>query len=354
MLADHLADVMETKRATVKTSTELNWQATVNAMLAHFGNVPLPSLTPAACEKWRQAMLASGLREPSVHQHIQRARAAMELAKAQRQTEDNPFQTVKQRVGVVNERQHYVPMETFWQVLEHAPNETWRVLLVLARIQGMRTPSDPFSLRWRDITWPDANGQGGSILITSPKGEHSATKAQRRMPLFAEAVPHLRALQSSDPASMYVTHDEYRSRADRESDWRGTNLRTGLLRTIKRAGVTAWPKVCHNLRSSCESDPLIETKALALVPFWFGNSTHLALNHYDHQGTLELTRTGANQLKPSAQIPTQCTAATRAKQPEVAQPEGGKNIAFTVFSAGYNLLPRYIGPPRGVEPLLPD
>lgn len=352
MLADHLADVMETKRSTFKVGTQLNWQATVNAMMAHFGNVPITSLTPSACEQWRRTMLASGLREPSVHKHIQRARAAMELAKSQRKIENNPFQNVKQRVGVVNERQHYVPMETFWQVVEHAPNETWRVLLVLARIQGMRTPSEPFSLRWRDITWPDADGQDGSILITSPKGEHITTKAQRRMPLFAEVVPYLRALQSSGPASTYVIPNEYRSRADRESGWRGANLRTGLLRIIKRAGVTAWPKVWHNLRGSCETDLLRETKNLPLVTLWLGNSTQVAIKHYVNQGALELNRTGTNWFSGSAhsaQIPTQRTAVTRGNQSEVVQPEGGKDIVFPVFSVGYNSLPPQIVPPAGFE-----
>ena len=208
-------------------------------------------------------------------------------------------------------------------------------------------------MRWRDITWPDADGQGGSILITSPKGEHSTTKAQRRMPLFPETVPYLRALQSSGPASTYVIPNEYRSRADRESGWRGANLRTGLLRIIKRAGVTAWPKVWHNLRSSCESDLLRETKNLPLVTLWLGNSTQVAIKHYVNQGALELNRTGTNWFSGSAhsaQIPTQRTAVTRSNQPEVVQPEGGKDIVFPVFSVGYNSLPPQIVPPAGFEP----
>lgn len=288
-LGQHIADVLAQKSATYKTGTRLNWQATTSAMLAYFGDTELRGITPAACEQWRRSMLASGLREPTVHKHVQRARAAFEAAKTQGQIDSNPFATVKQRVGIVNARQAYVPMDTFWRVLQHAPNDTWRVLMVLSRIQGLRTPSEPFSLRWRDITWPDASGRGGSILVFSPKGEHNATKAQRRMPLFPEAVPFLRALQTTSQTE-WVIPEDLRSRASNESGWRGCNLRSQLVRIIQDSFNEPWPKPWHNLRASCETDLLRLTGNVVQICGWLGNSTSVAIKHYispEHLGKFD-------------------------------------------------------------------
>jgi hypothetical protein len=57
------------------------------------------------------------------------------------------------------------------------------------------------------------------------------------------------------------------------------NLRTQLLRIIRRAGVTAWPKLFHNLRASRETE-LAGEHPLHVVCAWIGNSALIAQKHY--------------------------------------------------------------------------
>lgn len=56
------------------------------------------------------------------------------------------------------------------------------------------------------------------------------------------------------------------------------NLGTPFRRIIHRAGLTPWPKVFQNLRSSRETELLCE-HPLHVVVAWVGNSQPVAMNH---------------------------------------------------------------------------
>jgi hypothetical protein len=57
------------------------------------------------------------------------------------------------------------------------------------------------------------------------------------------------------------------------------NLRTQLMRIIKRAGLKPWGKPFPNLRSTRETE-LMETFPAHVVCGWIGNSEAIALKHY--------------------------------------------------------------------------
>src|SRR5262249_43919720 len=57
------------------------------------------------------------------------------------------------------------------------------------------------------------------------------------------------------------------------------NLRTQLLRIIKRAGVQPWPKLFHNLRASRETE-LAADYPIHVVCAWIGNTERIAAKHY--------------------------------------------------------------------------
>jgi hypothetical protein len=63
--------------------------------------------------------------------------------------------------------------------------------------------------------------------------------------------------------------------------WRDSdkNLRTGLLRILRQAGLKAWPRLYQNLRSSRETE-LAERFPIHVVAEWHGNSPKTALAHY--------------------------------------------------------------------------
>jgi len=101
----------------------------------------------------------------------------------------NPFAGLAASVKSNKERQHYVPLEVFAKLLEKAPNARWRTLLVLSRIEAVRTPSEVAGLRWRDISWKTHR-----FTVLSPKTEHHQGKQSRIIPLFPAIEKELRKL----------------------------------------------------------------------------------------------------------------------------------------------------------------
>jgi len=77
-------------------------------------------------------------------------------------------------------------------------------------------------------------------------------KETRKIPLFPELREHLEA--SFDPQAKYVVDERMRASAQGKDGWRGCNLRTQFERIIKKAGLTAWPRLFHNLRSSRQTE----------------------------------------------------------------------------------------------------
>jgi hypothetical protein len=59
--------------------------------------------------------------------------------------------------------------------------------------------------------------------------------------------------------------------------WRMT--RTQMTRILKRAGITVWPKLFQNLRSSRESE-LMKAHGVEVACEWIGNTPAVAVKHY--------------------------------------------------------------------------
>ena len=56
-------------------------------------------------------------------------------------------------------------------------------------------------------------------------------------------------------------------------------MRTQLLRILSRAGLSAWPRLFHNLRASRETE-LVREHPIHVVCEWIGNSERIARRHY--------------------------------------------------------------------------
>lgn len=161
-------------------------------------------------------------------------------------------------------REHFVTRDVTDKVLATCPDNEWRLIFALARYGGLRTPSETLSLRWEDVDW-----ERGRLFVRSPKTEHHEGKESRWVPIFPELRPLLdTAFGQPDEAEFVISR--YRSG--------NANLRTQLLRIIKRAGLTAWPKLFQNLRSTRETE-LAEVFPLHVVTAWIGNSELVATKH---------------------------------------------------------------------------
>ena len=142
----------------------------------------------------------------------------------------------------------------------------WKLLFALARYGGLRIPSEALLLRWADIDWDHDR-----FTVHSPKTEHHEGKGERIVPIFPELHPYL--LDAFENAAVGAEWCITRYRDP------GVNLRTQLLKIIRRAGLKAWPKLWQNLRSTRQTE-LADSFPAHVASAWIGNSVPVAVKHY--------------------------------------------------------------------------
>jgi integrase len=221
-------------------------------MVAYFGeNKPLADITEGDADEFRLS-LRKRLAENTTRRICGRARQFFHAAIKRRLITANPFGSMKGISVMANKsREHFIGRDVAAKVLEACPDAQWRLLFALSRFGGLRCPSEHLGLRWGDIHWPvptatNLKEQAGWIRVSSPKTEHVEGKSERIIPMFPELLEHLNAAwdQASEDEEFVISR--YRDA--------NSNLRTQLERIIAKAGLTAWPKIFQNLRSTRQTE----------------------------------------------------------------------------------------------------
>ena len=99
--------------------------------------------------------------------------------------------------------------------------------------------------------------------------------ALRRSPLWANVERELIALYNEAKEGEEFLFPEVK---------KSSNLRTDFVRIVKRAGVEVYPKIFHNLRSSCETEYERAGVKPTVYCRWLGNSPQIAVRHYVQYG----------------------------------------------------------------------
>jgi integrase len=178
----------------------------------------------------------------------------------------NPFAGIRVGRQVNPSRKVYVPREDVLKVVDMATDAQFKLMLALSRFGGLRCPSEHLALRWDDVDW-----EHNRITVRSCKTEHHIGGESRMIPLFADLRPHLlKVFEEAEEGAEYVI-----------TAWRSPdkNLRTRLLKSVKRAGLKPWPKLFHNLRASCETD-LAREYPLGTVAEWLGHNPAVMVTNY--------------------------------------------------------------------------
>ena len=194
--------------------------------------------------------------------------------------ERSPFENISAPVPVNPARQYFISQEDSEKILEACPNQRWRALFVLSRYIGIRIPSELYTLKWSDVHFSDPSKEGeagrGFIYIHDQKRKHHGDEmALRRSPLWANVERELIALYNEAKEGEEFLFPEVK---------KSSNLRTDFVRIVKRAGVEVYPKIFHNLRSSCETEYERAGVKPTVYCRWLGNSPQIAVRHYVQYG----------------------------------------------------------------------
>jgi len=230
------------------------------------GDKPLNAFTTGDADQYRLWLVGQGYADNTVRRLSGRAKQFFKAALRRKLVAENPFADLVSAVRGNPSRFYFVSRQVAAKVIDACPDAEWRLLFALSRFGGLRCPSEHLSLRWGDIDW--ANNR---IRVPSPKTEHIEGKESRMIPMFPELKPYLEeAFELAEPGTEFVIN-RYRSC--------NANLRTQLMRIIKRAGIEPWGKPWQNLRSTRETE-LMEQFPAHVVCGWIGNSEAVARKHY--------------------------------------------------------------------------
>lgn len=205
--------------------------------------------------------------------------------------------------------------------MDVAPSTDWKVIISMARIAGARIPSEIIHLRWEHVDW--ANDR---VLITSPKTAHKG-KPEKYCPLFPELAQVLQAaFDAAEPGTEFVIGG-CRSA--------GRNLRTQFGKIIRRAGLTPWPKLFQNLRSSRATELRHQFPAY-LVNSWIGHDEDTANEHYTQVRPEDYARAAKTMSLPSANAKNWRNERKSAQEKTAPESQQAVSVSGTPIAASHD------------------
>ncbi len=268
---------MENSAATKKPNTQRQLQLTRKYLLLYFGDcADLRAITPGDADDFRiwlgkpLGKKKKALAENTIRRQCGRAKQVFRNALRRRLITENPFGDMRGIQVMGNPKtQVFVERATISSAIAACRSAEWRLIIALARFAGLRMHSEIRFFRWSDIDWA-----GGRMRITSPKTEHLPGGAWRDVPIFPDLRPYLEdARNEAAPGEEFVIANPcYRAEK--------ANIRTPFLKILKKAGITPWPGLFKNLRSTCETELLNAGHDEWKVNRWIGHSRRMADKHY--------------------------------------------------------------------------
>lgn len=257
-LGDFLKKYIRQRAAELRPASVKRLEDTAARMRTFFGEAtPIDRITPDLARDWWHAMLAEGLAEASVRTSARNAKTIFADAVERELIGRSPFKGLKSS-PIAAERDRYVTPEEAKLILDNCPNLEWRVLFGLARLAGLRCPSETHGVTWQDVDW----GRN-RLRVYAPK-----TNRVRSVPI----VPALAKILSE---AFYAAPD----RATRIVTLSRNNLHRGLEIILTRAGLEPWDDLMQTLRRSRETQWAMKYPAYAVAQ-WMGHSVAVSAKHY--------------------------------------------------------------------------
>jgi len=192
---------MEVKQKTLKNYTDCQ----VLFFEMFLPSEPVDSLTHERLLEWKTS-LQDEYAEGSVATHLKNLKAVLNWAVDQGWLVKSPVRKIPR--GSFRNREHdrFITMDEYGKLLAAYPNQEWRTIIALARIGGLRCPSELRQLRWKDVLQD-------RFTVHSPKTEHHAGQDKRVVPLFPELRMELERLrmESNSECMEYVVQSYQRT-----------------------------------------------------------------------------------------------------------------------------------------------
>lgn len=266
-ILDQFIDQSEDRKASTLEAYESTFR---RAKMFFDRETPCDGITASDCREWKRFELQRWSKA-TVAADVGKMRTAFNWAIKNGILEKNVFTKIKRGSQENKDREFFVPMEWYEKLLESCPDQTWRTIVALCRIGGLRCPSEVLGVRWEDVNW-----EHNRLLVRSPKTEHVSGHASRTIPLWSELRKELEAQfeQAEEGGSPFVIPRYHGSESPK-------NMRCCFERIIFHAGLPQWERIFHNLRGS-RSNELFASLPSYLASYWMGQTEAVARKHYLH------------------------------------------------------------------------
>ena len=168
-------------RTDIKPATENIYRNARTRFFEAFSEAePMDKITPDRLDAWRISMLDK-FKEATVATHLKTVNTVLNWAVKRAWLRKNPLSGIPKGSFQNKDSKRRISMDEYGKLLVACPNQEWRTIIALARIGGLRCPSELQQLRWSDINW-----QKKRFVVRSPKTEHHEGQDKRIVPLFPE------------------------------------------------------------------------------------------------------------------------------------------------------------------------
>lgn len=307
-------------RPGIKKSTRRTFEVALKTAVASLGpDKRLDQITERdAATMMTKLVEEEGYSKAYASKCLRNMKAMYRTAAREKLVSESPFAFLKAGSQSNRERTVFIPGEWVHRLIDALPDYEWKLTVALARWGGLRTPSEPFALKWEHVLW-DQN----KIIIPCPKLEHLDGRDTRVIPIFPELKPFIDAAwDAAEPGATYLV--------PRLRELSG-NVRTQLGKYIDRAGIEwpvgwkwtkkildkdnnvkrivhYWPRMWQQLRASRATE-LADHFPGHVCSAWMGHTEEIADKHYNSVIDEHFERATANPLK-AARIQAQQPHAT--------------------------------------------
>ena len=223
-------------------------------------------LTPERLLEWKQAMLTE-YATASVAGYIKVAKMVFGWAMEQEWLRKNPMANIPKGSFINRNNDRIISMGEYAKLLVSCPNQEWRTIIALARIGGLRCPSELRQLRWSDINW-----EHNRFLVRSPKTEQHENRHERIVPLFPELHTELK---------QHLLSDATEGNAFVIQGYQGTSWGLGnqFQKIADHAGLGTIKRPFDNMRLSRSNEVRAKWDVLK-ENLWIGHSGKVMKDHY--------------------------------------------------------------------------
>ena len=202
----------------------------------------------------RQAALS----DASARKHARHCKRIFAVAVEEESLPANPFVKIKSISVAADRSDSYIDLKTIEKLLDELPDVRWRALASLARLAGLRAPSETHALTRGDIAFDAARM---TVRASKTNSTRIVLIQTRLMSILLEA------------------HELADSGKDRVVGLSKNNLHRTVKATLSRIDVTPWNDLFQQLRRDCETDWSMIAPAHATAE-WLGHSENVSRKFY--------------------------------------------------------------------------